>query len=322
MRRFARGLCLLVVLTGCGETDAPEWSSCEDARATALFLQVPSIELSNPVEEGDELPVLRWGEGVSDPEELATQSLALACILTGDEVKARPALLEWAESAVEGGDPDHHGVFDRDITLSLRQYGPRASLYVGHDVSARASLDEPSAEARATELVESLFEDGAVEGASIDDASLVYFNRTINGRDGTSETMTRLASVTWRARAGRAHLGIDSVDAHIDDNGHVSSITVPLARLYDEGERVRAEVAETDALSLFVEKAEAALTLEGWTVEDPVGQLSVPVRDPGDSVEMMWVGSYVPVSGDRQRVGRGQGYFMSLSDPDAPLIDI
>ena len=319
MRRFARGLRLVVVLTGCGET---EWSSCEDARATALFLQVPSIPLSNPVDEGDELPVLRWGEGVSDPEELATQSLALACILTGDEVKARRHSWDGPSPPSKAGT---RTITAYSIATSLSPCGStareRLSTSDMMSLPERPSTRPPGRRGRPSSSSLCL-RTGAVEGASIDDASLVYFNRTISGRDGTSETMTRLASVTWRARAGRAHLGIDSVDAHIDDNGHVSSISVPLARLYDDGERVLAEVPESGAQALFLEKADAGLTLEGWTIESPTGHLSVPVRDPGQSAEMMWLGTYVAVSGDRTRTGRREPYFMSLSDPDAPLMDI
>ncbi len=107
-----------------------------------------------------------------------------------------------------------------------------------------------------------------------------------------------------------------------EHNGHVDTITVPLARLYDDGERVRAEVSESDAKPLFVEKADAGLTLEGWTIESPTGHLSVPGLDPGHSAETMWLGTCVAVSGDRTRGARREPYFMAQSDADAPLIDI
>lgn len=171
--------------------------------------------------------------------------------------------------------------------LSRSVYGPRLSLSVGRDVSARAPLDEATREARATALIGSLFEDGAVEGASSADVSTFYFRRTLNDVGGDQETLTTLAGVTWLTRARRAHLGLHPVEARVDDNGHVGTITVPLARLYDDGERVSAEVPESGAQALFLENADASLTLEGWTIESPTGHLSVPVRDPGQSAKMM-----------------------------------
>ncbi|MBV1860744.1 MAG: hypothetical protein KUG77_20180 [Nannocystaceae bacterium] len=322
MHRSVPALCIVALLCGCAADDGPQWSNCQDARAAATFFEVPPVELADPVEVGDELPVLRWGSGVSDSEGLATQALALACLLTNDDVRARPALLDWAQAEVEGmpivGD---HQVFDRDLMVSLRRSGPRAALSVARDVASEPPLDVATREVHARALVDSLFEQGAVEGASIDDVSLVYLNTTIAGPDGAGETVSTLASVVWRPRLGRAQLGLDSVEARIDDNGHASSITVPLARLYDEGERVTAEVAESEAGALFVQKAEAGLTLEGWTVENPTGQLSVPVREAAEIAELMWLGTYVAVSGDG-RVGRRTPYFMSMSDPEAPLTNL
>ncbi|MGH1348908.1 MAG: hypothetical protein ACRBN8_45670 [Nannocystales bacterium] len=319
MQGAARGLCIVGLLSACGEeADAPQWSSCEEARSRASFFEVPPAELADPLEVGDELPVLRWTSAALGAEELATQAPALACILTGDEVKARPALLDWAQGEVEGAAASEERVFDRDVTVSLRRSGPRVTLSVGRDVSSEPALDETTRLARATAVVEALFEHGGIEGASIDDVQRIYFNTRIFGPDGFSETITTLASVIWRPRVGRAHVGLSSVEAWVHDNGHVSSITVPLARISDEGERVVAAVAESEAEALFVQKAEAGLTLEGWTIEGPEGQLSLPVREDGETAEVVWVGSYVAVSGDG-RVGRRTPYFMSLSDPDAPL---
>lgn len=286
-----------------------------------MFLELPSVELADPVEVGDELPILRWGVGVSDSEELATQALALACLLTNDDVRARPELLEWAQAEIEGTPMvDERRLFDRDLVVSLRRSGPRAALSVARDASSEPELDAATREAQARALLDSLFEQGAVKGASIDDVSLLYLNTTVVGRGGARETVLRLASVLWRPRLDRAQLGLDSVEARIADNGHISSIIVPLARLYDDGERVTAQVAESEAGALFVEKAEAGLSLDGWTIESPTGELSVPVREAAGMAEMMWLGTYV-ASGDG-RVGRRTPYFMSMSDPEAPLTDL
>lgn len=318
MHRTALGLCFVALLCGCGAEDAPQWSSCEEARAGVTFLEVPPVELPDPLEAGDELPVLRWGTNISDSEELATQALLLACILTNDEVRARPALLDWAQEEVEGTPVEGElQVFDRDLTVSLRRSGARAALSVARDVSSEPSLDAVTREAEAVALVESLFEQGAVKGALVEDVSLLYSNTTIVGPDVSGETVSTLASVLWRPRVGRAQLGLDSVEARISDSGHIFSIGVPLARLYDDGERATAEVAESEAGALFVQKAEAGLSLEGWTVESPTGQLALPVRDAGETVEMSWLGTYV-ATGDG-RVSRRNPYFMSMSDSDAPL---
>lgn len=316
MHRSALGLCLVTLLCGCGAEDAPQWSSCEDARAGATFIEVPAIEIADSIEVGDELPILRWGTGFSDAEELATQALALACLLTNDDVRARPALVEWARAEGTAVDGDSQ-LFDRELTVYLQRSGPRATLSVARDVSSEPPLDVATREAQGTALVESLFDQGAVKGALVDDVSLLYLNSTVTGPDGARETTSTLASVRWMPRVARAHLGLNSVEAKLSDNGHISSIAVPLARLHDDGERVIAEVAESEAEALFVQKAEAGLTLEGWTIENPTGQLSLPVRDSGEVAEMSWLGSYV-ATGDG-RVSRRNPYFMSMSDPGAPL---
>lgn len=191
---------------------------------------------------------------------------------------------------------------------------------MNRDVSSEPALDESVREARAAALLESLFEQGAVTGVAIDDASLRYAYLSSGVPGDVGERVTTLASGAWFPRVGRADLGLAPVEARVSDNGHVSSIVVPVARIFDEGERVSAAVAESEAEALFVQKAQAALTLEGWSVESPTGQLSLPLREAGETAEVSWVGMYVAVSEDGG-VGRRTAYIMSMSDADAPLTE-
>jgi len=286
-----------------------------------VFFEVPAVELEEPFEVGDALPILRWADSASDAEVLATQALALACVLTGDDVAARPRLREWAQAATMQESARGEDLFDRELTLSIERSGPNAALRGSRDVSGRAELDSATSEARATELATLLFEHGGVQGGSVDDVLVSHSRRTLVELGGTVETITRFSSIVWEPRAGRVALGVGLASVRAERNGHVSSVTVPLVRLADDGQRVTSAVAETEAEALFVQKVDAEIEVDGISVEDPVGELWLPTRDAGESSEVMWHGSYVGKN-DRGVVARRTPYLMSLTDADAPLIEL
>lgn len=309
-------MCLVVFLSSC-ESDAPQWSSCEEARAKASFVELPPTEVAEPLEVGDELPRLRWGSGVTDAETLATQALALACVLTNDEVKAGPELLRWAQTRVDAEMGGSAALFDRGLVVELYWSGPHAGLSVSRDVSSEAELNAESAAENAINGIEALLEVAGIEAES-DALVFHHLREVVVDLNGGSEATTHLAGVSWGPRVGRVHVGLPRFEARVEENGHLSEVAVPLGRLYDDGERGTAEVAEADADALFVEKAAEGLSLEGWMIQSLEGNLTFPVAEDGGVVELSWVGSYVVVHDDGPS-GRRVPFFMSLSDAEAPL---
>ncbi|MEM6293466.1 MAG: hypothetical protein AAGA54_19495 [Myxococcota bacterium] len=314
MRNRAGGLGLAALLCACGADAGPQWSSCEEARASAVLFEMPEVALAGPVEVGDELPILRRAADVADGEELATQALALACVLTEDQVRARPALVDWAEDQLRGARTSSTGAFDREVSLALGG-GTSPTLTARTDITARPRLDPEESEARARDRIEALRDDALVVGGDPDDIELRYAEIHGVTVDGDPHTADVLQRVEWVPRLGYVGLGVRPVNVGLENNGYVAWISVPLVRLYDDGERTTAEVAESEAEALFLDKVRERQGLE-VRPEQAEWALSVPMEAPGEPLEVMFGGTtettQIPV--------RPVSYYMSMSDRDAPLI--
>lgn len=283
------------------------------------MIELPDVGPTEVVEVGTQLPVLsRPDQPAADAETLATQALAFACLITEDEVNARPALLDWATAATtDDFAPGTSEAFDVPLSLSVSQYSSTADLRISREPPEGVLLTERDAEAQALALLERMAEDPSVQGVDPNTAQRLHL--LTGSSDGSSET--RLLALDVRLAIGRAYVPAHPVSVNLSDTGHIRSVSVPLLRLYDTGRRVPAVIAEEAADALFLEKATAEVEaqLPGFEVTVTPGRLSYPVPEPGDDAELHWLGTYYARNPTGAAAPRPEPHLMSLSKPTAPL---
>jgi len=282
-----------------------------------LFL--PAVEEDSPVEVGTPLPVLRRTDvGTRDPETLAAQALVLACALTADEVHARPELLAWAEEAkhAEFSQSSADG-FDMPLEVSVTTYGSHPTLRMTWNSDDAPALTSEESEARAFAFVDRLFDQGSVVGPNRDAVERVHISIGVVAREPTDLPESQLVELYWHPFIGRGRLPLAGLQLLVRSNGHIGSVSLPLLRFENTGETVTAQVPESEAQGLVLEKTTASLS-PGFTLHDRGGQLSYPIPLSNETTVLHWQGRYHATHPDRP--SRPESRFLSLVDPSAPLL--
>ena len=231
------------------------------------------------------------------------QALTLACVLTDDEVRARPALLEWAESVTEGTPTSAFDLFDSGVSLVLAD-GLDRSLLVIREPTSLPPSDDAMRRARATAFITALFDDGAIVGVGADGAG------DLQAEDGAPSSV-------WVPSLGSVGLARAHAWAGVSE-AFGAVLSVSLLRVYDTGERVTADVSEAEAEALFLEKVRQQHNLAEPPDRAQWG-LSFPLLETEQSSTVTFVGRPDPLP-VLESFEQDLVYFMSMSDRDAPLV--
>jgi hypothetical protein len=319
-----------VVLGACGP--APDaWRECDEAFAQLPTPTAPTEYASIvPVGIGDALPTIRVEAHPIGAESLANRALATACVLTDDAVSATPELVTWGQDVLNGElFPEVGEVFDPPLSLDSMRTGTVAldidvsRAAVGAVDASTGSLGEDIGDSAALIVAEGVLND-LVERGLLADTELLLLaqSRLITGvcDAATNECEDHVLSYSFVFEPRIAGVAVRGSWAVIDvqRDGTPIGLRIATVDIAAAGSTIAA-IDEERAEVRFLELAQAEYPAHEVWIDTP-GRVAFVVPGAATQVEPVWYGVWNTRS-ESGVTGRPQGSWLSLTDPNAPLVD-